>query len=70
MNHNKQGVKERLILIPFDPTVDANEDGLLAKLHELWKRDEFHHKQRYHIQWIQDGDRNSRFFHLTTIQRQ
>ncbi|KAK9951084.1 hypothetical protein M0R45_006545 [Rubus argutus] len=36
---------------------------------ELWGKEEAYWAQRSRINWLQKGDSNSKFFHLTTIQR-
>ncbi|KAJ9190426.1 hypothetical protein P3X46_001631 [Hevea brasiliensis] len=54
------------------PITEANkevEQSLLNRLHELWQREEIHWKQRSRINWLKEGDKNTRFFHLSTIQR-
>lgn len=43
---------EHIYSQPFDPSFDAIEASLLVELHELWKRDKLHYKQRSHIQWL------------------
>lgn len=40
-----------------------------GELHQLWKNEELFWKQRSKVQWLKEGDANTRFFHLTTIQR-
>lgn len=42
---------------------------LLSALHDLRQCDEFYWKERSQVQWWQKSDRNSKFFHLTTLQR-
>lgn len=47
----------------------AKEDLLQRKLEDLWQKEAMYWHQRSRIKWLKMGDRNSRFFHLTTIQR-
>lgn len=42
---------------------------LKASIDRLWKQEESYWNQRSRIKWLQCGDRNTKFFHATTIQR-
>lgn len=43
--------------------------SLKAELDKLWRWEEQFWRQRSRINWLQSGDSNTKFFHLTTIQR-
>lgn len=45
------------------------ENELLEELQKVLKLEEEFWKLKSRIQWIQDGDANTKFFHLTTLQR-
>lgn len=54
----------------------SNEDSdwdeinsIKQQIDSLWKQEEAFWGQRSRLKWIQCGDRNSKFFHATTIQR-
>lgn len=55
----EQGVNQEVL---------REERLLIGKLEDLWQKDTMFWQQRSKI-WLQLGDRNSRFFHLTSIQR-
>ncbi|KAG5548219.1 hypothetical protein RHGRI_013800 [Rhododendron griersonianum] len=69
-------VKDRLVEIQkdlelgFNPDVVVLERSLLNQLEDLWQKDAMYWHQRSRIKWLQLGDKNSRFFHLSTIQRE
>ena len=42
---------------------------LTEKLGEIWKREEKYWYQRFRIKWLNYGDKNTKFFHQSTIQR-
>ncbi|KAF7152387.1 hypothetical protein RHSIM_Rhsim01G0140300 [Rhododendron simsii] len=47
----------------------ATEKTIKCKLEDLWQKDAMFWHQRSKIKWLQMGDKNSHFFHLSTIQR-
>ncbi|KAH7855902.1 hypothetical protein Vadar_030395 [Vaccinium darrowii] len=52
-----------------NPSLNATEQHLISSLEDLWQKETMFWHQRSCINWLKLGDRNSRFFHLTTIQR-
>lgn len=53
----------------FNEDYVALEKILVRKLEDLWQKDSMYWHQRSRIKWLRMGDKNSRFFHLSTIQR-
>lgn len=53
----------------FDHQLVAEERSLERELEDLWQKDAMYWHQHSRIKWLQMGDKNSRFFHLSTIQR-
>ncbi|KAF7142356.1 hypothetical protein RHSIM_Rhsim05G0134900 [Rhododendron simsii] len=53
----------------FNHQLVAEEKSLEKELEDLWQKDAMYWHQRSRIKWLQMGDKNSRFFHLSTIQR-
>ena len=44
-------------------------ERLKLELRCLYDKEEKMWQQRSHLQWLQNGDRNTRFFHSTATQR-
>lgn len=70
-----EATKEQLLVVQkqleqgFNHELVAEERGLARCLEDLWQKEAMYWHQRSRIKWLQMGDRNSRFFHLSTIQR-
>ncbi|KAG5553067.1 hypothetical protein RHGRI_011057 [Rhododendron griersonianum] len=68
-------LKDRLVHIQeqqvfgFNPVCMAEEKIIKSKLEDLWQKDAMYWHQRSRIKWLQMGDKNSRFFYLSTIHR-
>lgn len=43
--------------------------GIKGKIEALWKHEEMYWGMRLRIMWLKWGDRNTKYFHATTIQR-
>ncbi|KAJ4851122.1 hypothetical protein Tsubulata_002429 [Turnera subulata] len=54
--------------IPTDESIQR-EHTLLSRLEVLWRQEEKYWHQQDRIKWLSAGDKNTKFFHLTTIQR-
>ncbi|KAI5323779.1 hypothetical protein L3X38_032851 [Prunus dulcis] len=74
-DNNKQKIQARLgelerfhMSLASDNTLQQQE-AVKAYLEKLWKVEELYWCQRLRINWLSAGDKNTRFFHLSTIQR-
>lgn len=65
-------LKQRLNIL-IDREGDALNTTKIRRIQkemdELWHHEECCWSQRARVKWLQDGDRNTKFFHATTIQR-
>lgn len=55
--------------VGFNSELYIEEKVVVTKLADLWQKDSMFWHQRSRVNWLCMGDRNTRFFHLTTIQR-
>lgn len=39
------------------------------QLHETWSRDEMFWRQQFRIQWLKEGDSDTKFFHISIVIR-
>ena len=44
-----------------------SEKEILAELHNIVGKEEMFWRQRFRSVWLEEGDKNSRFFHLSTM---
>ncbi|KAH0987413.1 hypothetical protein GBA52_014590 [Prunus armeniaca] len=55
--------------LDVDPLNVEQEKELITRLSEAWMREDSYWKQRSRILWLNDGDRNTKFFHTSTAIR-
>ncbi|CAN1136858.1 Transposon TX1 uncharacterized 149 kDa protein [Linum perenne] len=60
---------DKLMELPRDEKVKLREKIILGRLKDCWKQEEEFWSQRARVKWLSEGDWNTRFFHLSTIQR-
>ncbi|KAG5545235.1 hypothetical protein RHGRI_017638 [Rhododendron griersonianum] len=47
----------------------VKEKVMITKLEDLWQKEAMFWHQRSRVNWLKMGDKNTRFFHLSTIHR-
>lgn len=52
-----------------DESVWSRISEIQGQIKVLWKREEKYWFQRSRVKWLKGGDRNSKFFHASTVQR-
>ncbi|KAH7852206.1 hypothetical protein Vadar_021818 [Vaccinium darrowii] len=60
---------QELLDAGFNTDLAVTEKDLKRKLEDLWQKDAMFWHQRSRVKWLTLGNKNSRFFHLTTLQR-
>ncbi|CAN1803751.1 Transposon TX1 uncharacterized 149 kDa protein, partial [Linum perenne] len=55
--------------IPRSVEVEEKEKSLVKDLSEEWRKEELFWGQRARNNWLRKGDKNTKLFHATTIQR-
>lgn len=60
---------DALMGAPFNPDQFAEQNALRIRFIELLSLDEAYWRQRSHVLWLKDGDRNSAFFHRRASNR-
>ncbi|CAN1190366.1 LINE-1 retrotransposable element ORF2 protein, partial [Linum perenne] len=70
--HRINQLLDSLNHLNLQPTSLSNTDEeirIRREVSQLWQDEETYWAQRAHINWLKLGDRNTRFFHNSTIQR-
>lgn len=63
-----QGI-QRALAERYNPFLISLEHHLLCEYNSLLAQEETFWRQKSRVQWLKEGDMNTRFFHLTTVQR-
>ena len=71
LRKNIQGIKSRIDNLKNDPSIfELNKLRLLRKeLGQVYKDKEAYWEQKSRALWLQEGDKNTSFFHMKMIQR-
>jgi hypothetical protein len=64
-----EDLQDRVIQMGYMVTQQQEENTIKRKLEERYKQEEILWRHKSHVQWLKEGEKNSKFFHRSMIHR-
>ncbi len=62
-----QEIQQRIIVYGRTTNLAHEEGDTIIKLKDKRKQEEFFWRQKYCINWLQEGEKNTKFFHMSMV---